>query len=40
MPFSSTSSIMTVLNNAVFDVITLAKTPQAAAEAAAAALQP
>ena len=40
MPFSSTSSIMTVLNNAVFDVVTLAKTPQAAAEAAAAALQP
>ncbi len=40
MPFSSTSSIMTVLNNAVFDVVTLAKTPQAAAEEAAAALQP
>jgi ABC-type glycerol-3-phosphate transport system substrate-binding protein len=40
MPFSSTSSVMTVLNNAVFDVMTLAKTPQVAAEEAAAALQP
>ncbi|MBK8901669.1 MAG: extracellular solute-binding protein [Anaerolineaceae bacterium] len=40
MPISSTSSIMTVLNNAVFDVVTLAKTPQVAAEEAAAALQP
>jgi ABC-type glycerol-3-phosphate transport system substrate-binding protein len=40
MPFSSTSNIMTILNNAVFDVVTLAKTPQIAAEEAAAALQP
>jgi maltose-binding protein MalE len=40
MPFSSSSNIMTVLNNAVFDVVTLAKTPQVAAEEAAAALQP
>lgn len=40
LPFSTTSSIMTVLNNAVFDVITLAKTPQVAAEEAVAALQP
>ncbi|MAU00881.1 MAG: hypothetical protein CL608_27365, partial [Anaerolineaceae bacterium] len=40
MPFSSSSNIMTVLNNAVFDVVTLAKTPQIAAEEAAAALQP
>ncbi len=40
MPFSSSSTIMTVLNNAVFDVVTLAKTPQVAAEEAAAALQP
>jgi hypothetical protein len=40
MPFSSTSTIMTILNNAVFDVVTLAKTPQVAAEEAAAALQP
>jgi ABC-type glycerol-3-phosphate transport system substrate-binding protein len=40
MPFSSSSNIMTVINNAVFDVVTLAKTPQAAAEEAAAALQP
>lgn len=39
MPFSSTSTIMTALNNAVFDVITLTKTPQVAAEEAAAALQ-
>ena len=38
MPISSTSSIMTILNNAVFDVVTLAKTPQAAAEEAAAAI--
>lgn len=40
MPFSSSSNIMTALNNAVFDVVTLAKTPQVAAEEAAAALQP
>ncbi len=40
MPFSSSSNIMTILNNAVFDVVTLAKTPQVAAEEAAAALQP
>lgn len=40
MPFSNSSNIMTVLNNAVFDVVTLAKTPQVAAEEAAAALQP
>ncbi|MCB9008354.1 MAG: extracellular solute-binding protein [Ardenticatenaceae bacterium] len=40
MPVSSASSIMTVLNNAVFDVVTLAKTPQVAAEEAVAALQP
>lgn len=40
MPFSSTNNVMTVLTNAVFDVVTLSKTPQAAAEAAAAALQP
>ena len=40
MPFSSSSNIMTVLNNAVFDVVTLAKTPQVAAEEASAALQP
>ncbi len=40
MPFSSNSNIMTVLNNAVFDVVTLAKTPQVAAEEAAATLQP
>ena len=39
MPFSGSSSIMTVLNNAVFDVITLTKTPQVAAEEAVAALQ-
>ncbi|MCA9918453.1 MAG: extracellular solute-binding protein [Anaerolineales bacterium] len=39
MPVSSTSNIMTVLNNAVFDVITLTKTPQVAAEEAVAALQ-
>ena len=40
MPFSTTSNSMTILNNAVFDVVTLAKTPQLAAEEAAAALQP
>ena len=40
MPISSSSSIMTALNNAVFDVVTLAKTPQVAAEEAAATLQP
>lgn len=40
MPVSSANSIITALNNAVFDVVTLAKTPQAAAEAAATALQP
>lgn len=39
MPFNSSSNIMTVLNNAVFDVITLTKTPQVAAEEAVAALQ-
>ncbi|MEZ4590617.1 MAG: extracellular solute-binding protein [Chloroflexota bacterium] len=39
MPASSTSTIITVLNNAVFDVITLTKTPQVAAEEAVAALQ-
>jgi ABC-type glycerol-3-phosphate transport system substrate-binding protein len=39
MPVSS-SNIMTALNNAVFDVVTQAKTPQAAAEDAIAALQP
>ena len=39
MPIGS-SSIMTALNNAVFDVITQAKTAQAAAEDAVAALQP
>jgi maltose-binding protein MalE len=40
MPVSSSSSVMTALNNAVFDVVTLAKTPQVAAEEAAATLQP
>ncbi len=40
MPFSSGSNLMTILNNAVFDVVTLAKTPQTAAEEAVAALQP
>ena len=39
MPVSATSNVMTALNNAVFDVVTLAKTPQVAAEEAAAALQ-
>lgn len=37
---SVSSNIMTSLNNAVFDVVTLAKTPQIAAEEAAASLQP
>jgi ABC-type glycerol-3-phosphate transport system substrate-binding protein len=40
MPFSSSSNFMTVLNNGVFDVVTLAKTPQVAAEEAVATLQP
>lgn len=39
MPIPQGHIIMTTLNNAVFDVITLAKTPQAAAEAAIATLQ-
>ena len=38
MPFSRNSSIMTALNNAVFDVVTLAKTPQLAAEEAVATI--
>ncbi|VAW40368.1 hypothetical protein MNBD_CHLOROFLEXI01-2665 [hydrothermal vent metagenome] len=37
---TSNSNIMTALNNAVFDVVTQAKTPQAAAQDALAALQP
>jgi ABC-type glycerol-3-phosphate transport system substrate-binding protein len=40
MPVSTSSSVMTALTNAVFDVVTLAKTPQAAAEEAAASVQP
>lgn len=40
MPVTGTSNIITILNNAVFDVVTLAKTPQIAAEEAVAALQP
>ena len=40
MPISSANTIITALNNAVFDVVTLAKTPQIAAEEAAASLQP
>lgn len=40
MPISNSSSIMIALNNAVFDVVTLAKTPQVAAEEAVAAVQP
>ncbi|WP_420631441.1 extracellular solute-binding protein [Candidatus Leptofilum sp.] len=39
LPISPSSNIMTVLNNAVFDVITLAKSPPTAAEEAVAALQ-
>ena len=38
-PLSNNSKIMTALNNAVFDVVTLAKTPQAAAEEAILSLQ-
>lgn len=40
MTFSTSSPLMTALNNAVFDVVTLAKTPQVAAEEAVADLQP
>jgi ABC-type glycerol-3-phosphate transport system substrate-binding protein len=39
-PLSSTSTIMVVLGNALFDVISLTTSPQAAAEEAVAALQP
>lgn len=40
MPVSVGSKVMASLSDAVFDVITLAKTPQVAAEEAAAQLQP
>ncbi|WP_420642562.1 extracellular solute-binding protein [Candidatus Leptofilum sp.] len=39
LPISPGSNLMTILNNAVFDVITLTKSPQTAAEEAVAALQ-
>ena len=38
-PLLNNSKIMTALNNAVFDVVTLAKTPQAAAEEAIFSLE-
>lgn len=37
-PFTPNSDMMTVLGNALFDVVSLSKTPQTAAEEAAAAL--
>lgn len=40
MPLTATSLILTVLENAVFDVISLAKSPAVAAAEAIAALQP
>lgn len=39
-PFTSGHPVMLALNDAAFDVLTLAKTPQLAAEDAVAALQP
>jgi hypothetical protein len=38
-PEAANSDVMTALGTAVFDVITLAKSPQVAAEEAAASLQ-